>query len=72
MGMVNQAWYAFEDWVDKCIEIIHLHDKEARKELIFAEEKLKEAEKETMEIGKEINIKVHERNGGIKAIKSEL
>jgi hypothetical protein len=46
MGMVNQAWYAFVDWIDECTEIIPPHEKEVRRELIDAEEKLKEVEKE--------------------------
>jgi len=44
--MVNQAWYAFVDWINECTEIIPLHEKEVRRELIDAEEKLKEVEKE--------------------------
>ncbi len=46
MGMVNQAWYAFVDWIDECTEIIPPHEKEVRRELIDAEDKLKEVEKE--------------------------
>jgi hypothetical protein len=58
MGLVNQIWYAFEDWIDKFVEIIPPHEKEARRELIIAKDKLKELQTEKAEIEKMVNVDV--------------
>ncbi len=70
--MVNQAWDAFEDWVDDAVEIVPLHKKEAQKNLADAKEKFKEAAREKSDVEKSICIEIRERNGEIKALKSEL
>ena len=72
MGLVNQVWDAFEEWIDAFVEIIPPHEKEARKQLADAKGKLKEVAAERSEIEKTISIDIREKNGEIKALKSEL
>jgi hypothetical protein len=36
MGLVNQVWDAFEEWIDAIVEILPPHEKEARKQLADA------------------------------------
>jgi hypothetical protein len=72
MGMVNQSWDMFEDWIDNCVEIIPTHEKEARRQLAIAKEKLKEAAREKEEFIKTSSIEIREKNGEIKLLKSEI
>jgi hypothetical protein len=72
MGMVNQSWDMFEDWIDNCVEIIPTHEKEARRQLAIAKEKLKEAAREKEEFTKTSSIEIREKNGEIKLLKSEI
>ncbi len=43
IGMVNQCWESFEQWVDDIVEIVPPSEKEARKELTDAKNKLAQA-----------------------------
>ncbi len=72
MGMVNQAWDAFEGWIDDAVEIVPSHEKDSRKNLADAKEKFKEATREKSDVEKSTCIEIRERNGEIKALKSEL
>jgi hypothetical protein len=40
MGMVNQSWDCFEEWVDDVVEIFPPHEKKARKKLQIAKKSL--------------------------------
>lgn len=72
MGMVNQAWYQFEQWIDDEVELLPPHEKEARKFIAVAKDKLEEAAREKNEAEKTINIEIREKNGEIRLLKSEL
>ena len=58
MGMVNQSWDMFEDWIDDTVKIIPPHEKETQKQLTDAKEKLKKAAKEKEEFIKTSSIEV--------------
>ncbi len=72
MGMVNQVWDAFEGWIDAFVEIIPPHEKEARQQLADAKGLLNGAAEEKRNIENTVNIEIREKNGEIKALKSEL
>ncbi len=40
MGLVNSLWDEFEEWVDKDVEIIPLHEKDAHEVLSIAKDNL--------------------------------
>jgi hypothetical protein len=61
MGMVNQAWYQFEQWVDEDVKILPPHEKEARKCITVTKDKLEEAAREKNETEKTINIEIREK-----------
>jgi hypothetical protein len=72
IGMVNNAWDGFEQWIDDTVEMIPPHKQDARKKLDEARQKLDEALAERSEVEKTINIEIREKSGEVKRLKSEL
>ena len=72
MGMVNQAFDSFEDWVDDKVEVIPPAEKEARKELINAIEKHDLAIEEKKEVEGTTGIEIRQKNGTLNLIKAQL
>jgi len=58
LGMVNQAFDNFEDWVDDAVEIIPPAEKEARKELVTTTDKYTLAIEEKKEVEATMNIEI--------------
>ncbi len=72
IGMVNQAWDAFEDWVDDAVKIAPPHEKEAHMEVLDTKERLAIALDDKKEADATINIDIHEKSGEAASIKAQL
>ena len=72
IGMVNQAWENFVNWVDDVVEKIPEDEKVARTAVVDATDNLKERMREKKEAKKTISIEVMEKNAKVKLLKGEL
>jgi hypothetical protein len=72
IGMVNNAWDGFKQWIDDMVEMIPPHEQDARKKLDESRQKLDEALAERSEVEKTINIEIREKSGEVKRLISEL
>lgn len=72
MGMVNNVWDDFEQWVDDKVEIIPPHEKEARLSLERAQQALASSTAEKEEGDRTLNIEIREKNAEAKLLKTEL
>jgi hypothetical protein len=72
IGMVNQAWEAFEGWVDDVVEVVPPIEKDARKEVQDAREKVAIATEEKKHVDGTINIDIREKSGAANLIKAQL
>jgi len=72
IGMVNQCWESFEQWVDDIVEIVPPSEKEARKELTDAKNKLAQAADEQRHCEATINVELREKSGAAQLIKNQL
>jgi hypothetical protein len=72
IGMVNQAWEVFEGWVDNVVEVIPPIERDARKEVQDATEKLELATEEKNHTDTTINIDVQEKSGAANLIKAQV
>jgi hypothetical protein len=70
--MVNQAWDAFEDWVDDAVEIVPPHEKAAHREVLDTKERLNIALDNKKEADATINIEICEKSGEAASIKAQL
>jgi len=72
MGMINQAFVSFEAWVDDCVAVIPLAEKETQKEVEDAICNHNLALKGKRESEATINIALQEKNGTVNVIKAQL
>jgi hypothetical protein len=72
IGMVNQAWDNFEDWVDEYVEVVPPAEKAARQELLNARQNLDLAMEEKKESDIIANIDLREKSGAVNLIKAQL
>jgi hypothetical protein len=72
MGMVNNVWDDFEEWIDNAVEIVPPHEKDARDALLLSKDALALAIDEKKEGDQKINIEIREKNAEAKLLKSEL
>jgi hypothetical protein len=72
IGMVNQAWVAFEEWVDDVVEVVPPNEKEARKQLADAIEKVAQAAEEKKQSDATINVELREKSSAATLIKAQL
>ncbi|MFN9983239.1 MAG: hypothetical protein ACK53Y_25145, partial [bacterium] len=67
MGMVNQVWEDFENWIDDKVELIPIEEKLARTTLDESRERLLIASSEKDDAKKNISIELKQTNAEIKA-----
>jgi hypothetical protein len=72
IGMVNQCWESFEEWVDKVVEIVPPIETDARKQVEAAKNLLAEAEDDKKRCEATINIELYEKSGAATLIRSQL
>jgi hypothetical protein len=72
IGMVNQVWEAFEEWVDAIVEIVPPFESDARTEVKNAKEKLELAIEEKKQVDAMTNIEIRDKSGTLKVIKAQL
>jgi uncharacterized membrane protein len=72
MGMINQAFVSFEAWVDDCVAVIPLAEKETQKEVEDAICNHNLALKGKRESEATINIALQEKNVTVNVIKAQL
>jgi hypothetical protein len=70
--MINQAWEAFEEWVDAIVEVVPPFERDARKEVQNAKEKLILATKEKKQADATTNIEIQDKSGTVNFIKAQL
>ncbi len=70
IGMVNQGWDGLEQWMDDNVEIIPLHEKDARKKLKDAIENFHLASREKKDTERTINIEIREKNAEVEVLKT--
>ena len=72
MGLVNQVWEDFENWVDGSVEIVPVDEKAARKAVLDAKERLDRAADERDTAKKTISVEIRQKNAEVKSLKCEL
>lgn len=72
IGMVNQAWDTFEEWIDNFVEVIPEHEKDARNNVKEAFKLHNDAVVEKKEADKTINIDIREKNAELKVLRAAL
>ena len=72
IGMVNQAWESFEEWVDDVVEIVPPIKRDARKQVQDAKEELAVALENKKQADATINIELREKSGTVTLIKANL
>jgi hypothetical protein len=72
IGMVNQAWESIQEWVDDVLEIVPPIERDARKQVQDAKEKLALALENKKQADATINIELREKSGTATLIKANL
>ena len=72
MGMVNQVWEDFENWIDDKVELIPIEEKLVRTTLDESRERLRIASSEKDDAKKNISIELKQTNAEIKALKRQV
>jgi NACalpha-BTF3-like transcription factor len=72
IGMVNQVWEAFEEWVDAIVEVVPPFERDARTEVKNAKEKLELAIEEKKQVDATTNIEIRDKSGTLNVIKAQL
>jgi hypothetical protein len=72
IGMVNQAWESFKEWVNDVVEIVPPIERDARKQVQDAKEKLVLALENKKQADATINIELRKKSGTATLIKADL
>jgi hypothetical protein len=72
IGIVNQAWESFKEWVDDVVEIVPPIERDSRKQVKDAKEKLALASENKKQADATINIELREKSDTATLIKANL